>query len=281
MGRERRHGRSCRRHRLGLRLCDLRRSEDAGSRHPVEDAVAGAARGFDGAIGPPRLRRLRQRHQQCRFAEGEPPGLLAEIGERGRTNAFDVAAIGRHAEIKREHLVLGEAALDLDGADDLAQLCRQRTLAARLQQPRHLHREGRTAGHDVAMGEDLRGRPQQGDGVDAGMLAESLVLIRDQQGEIAGIDAVRPHRQPPATLCRRVGPQQPAVAVHHRGREREPLAERRGSERPDPYRGNARGDQCRARAERCGNPRRPHPSAARAISHRPGSRSGIRGRGTT
>ena len=125
MGRERRHGRSCRRDRLGLRLRDFRRSEEAGSRHPVEDAVAGAACGFDGAVGPPRLRRLRQRHQQCRFAEGEPPGLLAEIGERGRTNAFDVAAIGRHAEIEREHLLLGEAALDLDGADDLAQLRRQ------------------------------------------------------------------------------------------------------------------------------------------------------------
>ena len=55
-----------------------------------------------------------KRHQQRRLAEREPPRLLAEIGERGGANAFEIAAIGRETEIQREHLVLGQAALDLD-----------------------------------------------------------------------------------------------------------------------------------------------------------------------
>ena len=127
VGGERRHGRACRRHWLGLRLHDFRRGEDAGSRHPVEDAVKCKARGLDGAIGPPRLRRLRQRHQQR-----SPPSVSrlgsAEIASAAARTPPDCRH-RRHAGVKREYR-LGEMALDLDGANDWRSL-RQRRRAAR------------------------------------------------------------------------------------------------------------------------------------------------------
>ncbi len=157
-------------------------------------------------------------------------------------------------------------ALDLDGANDLAQLCTERSLDARLQQPRHLHGEGRTAGYDVSMGNYLRRRPHQGEDIDAGMLAKPLVFVGGQQCEIPGIDAVGTRRQTPAALRGRVGPQQPAVAIHHGGRELQPIPERGGTERSDPHGYNARRDQYRAPGDRDDDRCQRHPSAARPVS---------------
>ncbi len=102
-------------------------------------------------VGPARFRRLRQRDRsRAGFAERQAARLLAEIGERGGAHAFEIAAIGREAEIKAQHLVLAQGALDLERADHLAQLGREAAFAARLQQARHLHGECRTAGDDAA-----------------------------------------------------------------------------------------------------------------------------------
>ena len=220
MGGEHRHRRASCRHRLGLRLRDLGVGEQAARRDAVEHAVARAPRRLGGAVRPPRLRRLRQRDEQRRLAERQPPRLLAEIGERGGADAFEIAAIGREAQVKGEHLVLGQRALELDGAHDLAELGDERTLAPRLEETRHLHRQGRAAGHDVAGWLTIcpAARRKRG-GIDAGMAAEALVLVGDQQREITRIDAVGLRRQPPAAFGRRVGPQQPAVAIDHGGRE--------------------------------------------------------------
>ena len=55
--------------------------------------------------------------------------------------------------------------------------------------------------------------------IDAVMRAEALVLVGDQQVEIARIDVRDGRRQPPASVRRRIGPQQAAVAVDHDGGE--------------------------------------------------------------
>ena len=80
-------------------LCRSRRSGRARGRAPCAPPSARAIR-------PAQLGRLRQRHQQRRLAERQPPRLLAEIGERGGADAFDIAAIGREIEIERENLSL-------------------------------------------------------------------------------------------------------------------------------------------------------------------------------
>ena len=63
------------------------------------------------------------------FAERQPARLLAEICQRGRADAFEIAAIGREVEIEREDLVLAQRTFDLDGAHDLAQLGQEAALA--------------------------------------------------------------------------------------------------------------------------------------------------------
>jgi hypothetical protein len=50
---------------------------------------------------------LRQSDQERGLAEAEPARLLAEIGERGSAHTFQVPAVRRETEIKRENLVLG------------------------------------------------------------------------------------------------------------------------------------------------------------------------------
>ena len=55
---------------------------------------------------------MRQRYQQRRLRGRQPRRLLAEIGERGRARALEIAAIGREREVEGEDLVLAEALLD-------------------------------------------------------------------------------------------------------------------------------------------------------------------------
>ena len=50
-------------------------------------------------------------------------------------------------------------------------------MAVRLQQTRHLHGQGRTAGDDVAGVDELERRARQGERVDAPVAVEALVFI--------------------------------------------------------------------------------------------------------
>ena len=156
MRRQHRHRPPALRDGLLLGALDLVGRHDARRRQPVEHAIARGARGGDGAIRPADFRRLRQRDQQRGFRERQPPRLLAEIGERCGADAFEIAAIGREAEVEREDLVLAQRALELDRAHHLAKLGDEAPLAARLQQPRHLHGQRRGARHDAAVGDQLR-----------------------------------------------------------------------------------------------------------------------------
>ena len=243
------------RHRLGLRRVVFR--HHAILDHPRQHAVARGVRGFRITVEPAALRRLRQRHQQCCFRKRQPLRLLAEIGDGGGADAFEIAAERRQRQIQIEDLVLAQLPLDLDRAHHLAQLCVHRALAPRLHQPRQLHRDGRAAGDDVAAAAELQRRAPERQRIDAAMRPEPAVFIRQQQLEISGIDrGPRIDRQPPATVGHRIGAQQLAVAVDDRGGNLARLLQRQRPERGDPA-GEGGGHDDENEGERHRDPEKP------------------------
>src|ERR1041384_5322432 len=102
MRRTERHGLPFVRHRLFLGMYDLGRAIEPAPRDAVEHAVARPLGRARVPIGPAELGRLRQRYQERCRAEREPPGLLAELSERRRANAFEIAAIRRERQIERK-----------------------------------------------------------------------------------------------------------------------------------------------------------------------------------
>ncbi len=235
------------RHRHGLGRDRVLVRDPAVLDHAVEHAVARDLRRLGVTVEPTVFRRLRQRHQQRRFRQRQPLRLLAEIGDRGRANAFEIAAIGRQRQIQIEDLVLAQLALDLDGAHHLMQLGVNRALMPRLHQPRQLHGDGRAAGDDVAACDKLERRARQRQRIDAAMRVEALVLIGEQQFQVGRIDiGLGIDRQPPAAVGHRIGTQQLAVAVDHRLRDLPRLAQRQRPERDHP------GGQCADR-DQAGN----------------------------
>ena len=80
----------------------------------------------------------------------------------------------------------------------------------------------------------LPGGPGHGDRVNSAMGPETLVLIRDQHGEVARIDLLDVRLQTPAPLRRRVGTQQNAVAVDHLDRVSQCIGARQRRQRAHP-----------------------------------------------
>ena len=111
----------------------------------AEHVIARALCGRGKAIRTAHLGRLRNGDQQGRFAHRQPPRLLAEIGERGRAHAFQVAAERRQPEIEPQDLVLRQPPVELQRQQRLADLADQGFLVHAQQQPRHLHGDGRAA----------------------------------------------------------------------------------------------------------------------------------------
>ena len=126
-------------------------AEQAGRHHAAKHAVAGGVRGIGMAVGTARFGQLRQGDEQGGLRDGEALRLLAEPGERGGAHAFEIAAIGRQRQVGFQDVALGQAALDLDGAEHLAQLAGQAAAFARLDQAGELHRQRRAAGDDAAI----------------------------------------------------------------------------------------------------------------------------------
>src|SRR5262249_6553902 len=110
------------RHGLELGVRNLSGAEQAMMGHAVEHPVARLlCRGVE-PVRPAKLRRLGESHKECRLAKGEPARLLAEIGKRCGSHAFEISAVWGERQIKREDLILGQAALKLDGAHRLPDL---------------------------------------------------------------------------------------------------------------------------------------------------------------
>ena len=101
------------------------------------------------AVGAAALGRLRDGDQQGRLGGVELLRLLAEIGEGGGTHAFEIAAHRRQREVDRQHLALGVAPFELQGARRLDRLGEQ-AARPRLEQAGGLHGERRGTGDDAA-----------------------------------------------------------------------------------------------------------------------------------
>ena len=136
--------------RLALGGAHVVGGDDPARRDPLEHAVPGRARSLAETVGPARFRRLRQRDEERRFGDRELQRLLAEIGERRRPHALEIAAKRRQREIAVEHARFADLALDLQRAGDLPQLRRKRAFRTRLDETRDLHAERRSAGNDAA-----------------------------------------------------------------------------------------------------------------------------------
>ncbi|MGX1012254.1 hypothetical protein AB7M69_006611 [Bradyrhizobium japonicum] len=235
MRRQHRHRLAQLGHGNGLGLHRVVGADHVLRNHAVEHAVTGFTCGLGIAIEPARLRRLRQRHQQRGFRQRQALRLLAEIGDRGRADAFEIAAIGREREIEVEDIGLAHAALDLDRAYDLAQLGIERALSPRLHQARKLHADGRAAGDDVAARRELQCGAPESERVKTVMRVEALVLIGEQQLEIGRIDVgLGIDRQPPAAVGHGIRAQQFSVAIDDCGGDRAGLVERERTEGIDP-----------------------------------------------
>ena len=115
------------RDRLSLGRAHVVGADDPARRDPLEHAVPGRARCLTESVGPPRLRRLRQRDEQRRLADRELQRLLAEIGERRRPHTLEISPERRDGEVPVEHAGLADRALDLERASDLPQLRRRST----------------------------------------------------------------------------------------------------------------------------------------------------------
>ncbi len=192
--------------------------DHAGGGGVGENAVAGASRGFRIAIRPARLRRLRQGNEERGLGQRQPARLLAEVGERRGPDAFEVAAEGCEPQIEPQDLILREAALQLQRAQRLPDLAGRVALMLALHQAGDLHGERRAAGDDAPVADELPARAPDRPGIDAMMHPEALVLEGDQHGEVARVDVFDVDRQAPAAVGRRVGAQQPVVAIEHRHR---------------------------------------------------------------
>jgi hypothetical protein len=99
VGGEHREGAAQRRHVLGLRSGDVLGRQHAAFKGAGQNAVAGSCRAGIVAIGAAALGRLRQGDQKSGFGRVQPARLLAQIGQRGRAHALDVAPIGRQRQV--------------------------------------------------------------------------------------------------------------------------------------------------------------------------------------
>ena len=170
--RQHRHRPAARRHGFGFGRRDFVNRRVRERCKAIEHPVSRGARSRHRAVRPSRLRRLRQRHQQRRFAERQPPRLFAKIGKRSGTDPLNIAAIGREFEIKRNDLIFRQYSLDFHGAHDLMKFRRQGAAVARLKKPCHLHGQRRAAGANASAVNELDRSADERQRVDAGMLAK-------------------------------------------------------------------------------------------------------------
>ena len=239
------------RDRLSLGRAQVVTADDPARRDPLEHAVPGRARCLAESVGPPRLRRLRQRDEQRRLADRELQRLLAEIGERRRPHTLEISPERRDGEVPVEHAGLADRALHLERASYLPQLRRHRPLRTRLDETGDLHAERRSPGNDPSAPQPLSGRAQERARIDAMVLVEASILVGDEHREIARIDVMRRRRKPPAPVGQREGPQQPAIAIDD---DRRAFARRHEIDRPEARDiagpGDRRGGACGRRARR-------------------------------
>ncbi len=152
-------------------------------------------------------------------AEIDAARLPPEIGQRRRAHALQIATERREASDRARGSRPWNSAPRAARAHHLEQLGDD-TARARLQQARDLHRQGRTAGHDMARRHELHRRAHHRRWIDAPMIVEAAIFIRLEQREVARADianrpcgcaSTRPSSDTAAADAR-CGPRPPATA---------------------------------------------------------------------
>jgi len=180
-------------------VAGLAAGDDAALGEDCNDAVARLAGGLREAVRPTALGRLRQADEQRRLAHGQACGFLAEPGEACCPDALEIAAIGRQGQVEFEDLLLGMVPVQLERTGDLEGLGGQGAFA-RLHEAGDLHGDRRCARDDACVGCQLVGGAQDGEGVDASVLAEALVFPGQQHLDVARVNVGGLYWQAPAAV---------------------------------------------------------------------------------
>ena len=154
--------------------------ESAELHRPPQYLVPGGARTLRVPVRAQARRSLRQHDQKSRLRIRQVRRLLAQPGERGGADPFQVSAVGRQGQVELEDLPLREMGFELEGAQHLQTLGPQGP-RPRFQQARDLHGQGgRTRDHG-ARHRPLGERAHHRQRVDPRVIVEPAVLVRDEQ----------------------------------------------------------------------------------------------------
>ena len=149
------------------------------------------------------------------------PRLLAEIGERGRAHALEIAAERRQRQIAVEHAVLADRALDLPGARHLPELGGRASARAARSGARpawSASRRRRRCGRGSPPCHAARAIAQRSRRRHAGESARPHRRSASRDSADRPASCVTGSRQRP--FGHRERPQQPAVAIDHHRRAR-------------------------------------------------------------
>ena len=224
--------------------------------HAQQDAITRGAGRFGMPIGAKPLRGARDGDEQRRLGRGKPGRLLAEIGEAGGTDAFEIAAERRQGQVEAEHLVLRHQAFERQRLSHLAEFAQERTRVG-FEQARCLHRQGRGTRDDAPADCALDQRARRGERIDTEVPGKAPILGGDQHAAIEWIDIIWLHRQAPLAVRRQKPAQNRTVGRKNEHRCTAAAIERwRGKKEVDDHRGGYARSDCRAEPA-------PHPPAAR------------------
>ncbi|MDT4838351.1 hypothetical protein FQZ97_721070 [compost metagenome] len=163
-------------------------------------------------------RRLGQHCEQRRFGAGQLGRRLAQVGPTGRRHPLQGAAEGRTVEVETEDVVLRQVPFQLRGAPELAQLAAEGA-RVRVEQPRHLHRQGTAAGNHAPAPEVEPGSAGQGQRVHPGVLVEPAVLVGEQGFQVIRRNLVPADRVTPHAFGIGEAPERRAILRQHHPRQ--------------------------------------------------------------
>ena len=189
--------------RVRLRPADVSRVD-----HQAQDHRLATPGVFQVSVGIPVGRRLGQPGQQRRLGQGQIARLLAKVGVGRGGDAIGQASIVDFVEIDLEDIALWIAAADLGGQHHLADLAPQRLLETLLGRQQHqagdLLWNAAESRYDFPLLHIVKDGTGDGDGVDAAVLPEALILGGDGGIDQVGRDLFVGHQDAP-----------PAGGVHH------------------------------------------------------------------
>ena len=185
---------------------------------PLQDLVTGALGALGVTVGAQAAGGLGQYGEQRRLGGRQVLRRLAQVGPAGRRHPLQGAAEGRAVQVELQDLLFRQVPLQLCRAPQLAQLARQGAVV-RVEQARHLHRQGAAPRHHAPTTQVEPGRPGQGHGVDPGVLIEPAVLVGQQRLEVQRRHLVRADRVTPYAIGVGEPPQRRAVLGQHHPRQ--------------------------------------------------------------